>query len=99
MHSERYVDERLVSKFMLKFVYFQILLQFLTYIYYGTNLCRIYREKYLMVRKISVETQSSVYHSIEILNLRYSEVNRKARCNLLANSVRLHSKLDLKFNL
>ena len=46
-----------------------------------------------------VETQSSVHHSTEISNLRYSEVNRKARCNLLANSMRLHSKLDLKFNL
>ena len=53
MHSECYVKERLVSEFMLKFVYFQILLQFRTYIYYGTNLCRIYRDKYLTVRKIS----------------------------------------------
>ena len=46
-----------------------------------------------------VETQSSFHHSIGILNPRYSEVNGKVRCNLLANSMRLHSKLDLKFNL
>ena len=45
--------------------------------------------------EVNVETQSSVYHLIEILNLRYSEVNRKVECNLLANSMRLHSKLDL----
>ena len=48
---------------------------------------------------ITVETQSSVHHSIDMLNLRYSEVNRKARCNSLANSMRLHSKLYLRFNL
>ena len=45
--------------------------------------------------EVNVETQSSVYHLIEILNLRYSEVNRKVECNLLGNSMRLHSKLDL----
>ena len=38
---------------MLKFVYFKILLQFCTYIYYDDNLCWIYRDKYLTVRKIS----------------------------------------------
>ena len=48
---------------------------------------------------MTVETQSSFHHSIGILNPRYSEVNGKVMCNLLANSMRLHSKLDLKFNL
>ena len=53
VHSERYVDERLISEFMLKFVYFQILLQFCMYIYNGTNLRIIYGDKYLTVHKIS----------------------------------------------
>ena len=42
-----------------------------------------------------VETHSYVYHSIGIFNPRYSEVNIKVECNLLVNSMRLHSKLDL----
>ena len=41
------------------------------------------------------ETHSSVYHSIGISHPRYSEVNIKVECNLLVNSMRLHSKLDL----
>ena len=67
---------------------------------YYTLLSKLYPVSYFVVvafTDICVETQSSVHHSIEILNLRYSEVNRKVRCNLLANSMRLHSKLDLKF--
>ena len=38
--------------------------------------------RYLYQYRYAVETQSSFYHSIEILNLRYSEVNRKSGCNL-----------------
>ena len=60
VHSERYVDERLVSEFMLKFVYFQILFQFRTYIFFGTNLCRINRDKYLTVRKISTRSTQKI---------------------------------------
>ena len=56
VHSKRYVDKWLVSEFMLKFVYFQILLHFCTYIYYGTNLCITYRDKYLSVCKISTRS-------------------------------------------
>ena len=60
LHPERYADEPLVSEFTLKFVYFQILFQFRTYIYYATNLCRIYRDKYLTVRKISTRLTQKI---------------------------------------
>ena len=42
---------------MLKFVYVEILLQLHTYIYYGINLCRIYKDKYLTVHKISTRAR------------------------------------------
>ena len=45
---------------MLKFVYFQILIQFRTYIYYSTNLFQIHRDKYLTVRKISTRPTQKI---------------------------------------
>ena len=42
-----------------------------------------------------LKSRPLIYHSTEILNLPYSGMNRKQECNLLANTMRLHSKLDL----
>ena len=50
---------------MLKFVYLQILLQFRTYSYYGTNLCRIYRDKYLTVCKIPTRLTQKIQIRID----------------------------------
>ena len=65
VQSERYVEKWLVSEFMLNFLYFQILIQFRTYINCETNVCRIYRDKYLRVRKISTRyTQKIIWELI-----------------------------------